>query len=120
MARITMALWKRPSTGCSCNYTLNISLFSFTALSFLIRVTSRASKNVQHPMKSYELGHQHVDVAPFIDNTLLLKNGELCSYFISLIHSRDACFVTVWSVHKSPGNNTFHNIFTNGLRLGKL
>lgn len=60
MARITMALRKRPSTGCSCNYTLNISLFSLTALSFLISVTSRASKNVQHPMKSYEQCHQHI------------------------------------------------------------
>lgn len=60
MAQTTMALRKRPSTGCSGNYTLNISLSSLTALSFLIRVTSRASKNVQHPMKSYEQCHQHM------------------------------------------------------------
>lgn len=60
MARITMALRKRPSTGCICNYMLSISLFSLTALSCLIRVTSRASKNGQHPMKSYEQCHQHI------------------------------------------------------------
>lgn len=60
MARITTVLLKHLSTGCSCNYTLSISLFSLTALSFPIRVTSRASESAELPLKNYAQCHQHI------------------------------------------------------------